>query len=73
MLSLILVILIIVGFFRLTGFMFRIAGRLLGAIFSVLGWLIIAALAVALFGIALYALPVILIIGAAALAAAFMH
>ncbi len=70
MLSLIFVILIIVGLFKLTGLMFRIVGHLIGAILSIFGWLILAGLAVTLFGLAMYALPVILGIGVVSLIAA---
>jgi hypothetical protein len=69
MLSLIFVILIMVGLFKLTGLMFRIAGHLIGAILGIFGWLILAGLAVTLFGLALYALPVILGIGVVSLIA----
>jgi len=67
MLSLLIVILTIVILFKLTGFAFHIAGALLGGIFSVLGWLILAVLAVSAFGLALFIVPVILIAGVIAL------
>lgn len=67
MLTLFIVILFIVGLFKFTGFIFRIAGRLLGGILGIIGWLILGGIAVSLLGLAIYALPVILIIGIIAL------
>lgn len=67
MLSLILVIACVIGLFRLTGFLLHMAGRLLGIFLSAIGWLILAGLAVTLFGAAMAVLPVILIAGVIAL------
>lgn len=67
MLTLFIVILFIVGLFKLTGFIFHIAGRLLGGILGIIGWLILGGIAVSILGLAIYALPVILIIGIIAL------
>lgn len=67
MLTLIIVILFIVGLFKLTGFVFHIAGKLLGGILGIIGWLILGGIAVTLLGLAVYALPIILIIGIVAL------
>lgn len=67
MLSLILVIACVIGLFRLTGFLLHMAGRLLGIFLSAIGWLILAGLAVTLFGAAMAILPVVLISGVIAL------
>ena len=64
MLSLIIVILMMVILFKLTGFAFHIAGKILGGILGIIGWLILAGLAVMFF------IPVILIGGVIALIAA---
>ncbi|MCC6094182.1 MAG: hypothetical protein LIV24_04035 [Eubacterium sp.] len=63
MFSLIIVILMVIALFKLTGFVFHIIGKLLGGIFGILGWLILGGLAVTVFGLAFFVLPIILIIG----------
>ena len=65
MLSLLIVILVMV-----TGFLFHIAGKLLGGIFGIIGWLILGGLAISVFGLALFVFPIILIVGIVALAVA---
>ncbi len=70
MVSLLIVILMIAALFKITIFMFHIAGKILGAILGIAGWLILGGLAVTAFGLALIALPVILIIGIIAIMAA---
>ncbi|WP_044959847.1 hypothetical protein [Shuttleworthella sp. MSX8B] len=67
MAGLLLVVLLMVVLFKATGFAFRIAGKILGGIISIAGYLILAGIAVTVFGIAMVVLPVILIIGGAAL------
>lgn len=67
MLSLILVIACMIGLFKLTGFVLHVAGRILGIFLGVIGWLILAGLAVTLFGAAMTVLPVIVIVGVIAL------
>ncbi|MGN0193787.1 MAG: hypothetical protein ACI39G_01555 [Pseudoramibacter sp.] len=66
MLTLCFVILFTVILFRLTGVFFQIAGGVLGFVLSLLGWVILGAIAVGLLGLAVYFLPVILVIGAIA-------
>ena len=51
MLSLLIVILVMVVLFKVTGFMFHIAGKLLGGIFGIIGWLILGGLAISVFGL----------------------
>lgn len=70
MLSLLILILFVVGLFKLTGFIFRIVGRILGGILGIIGWLILGGIAVGLLGMAVSVLPIILLIGVAALIAA---
>ncbi|MGN0361533.1 MAG: hypothetical protein ACI4ET_01700 [Bilifractor sp.] len=67
MFSLIIVILMVVALFKLTGFIFHIIGKLLGGIFGIIGWLILGGLAVSVFGLALFVLPIILIVGCIAI------
>lgn len=62
MLTIIICIILLVAMFKLTGFFLKICGKLIGAIFSVIGYMIIAAIAGV--GITVIAIPVILIIGA---------
>ena len=61
MLSLIMFIIFMVLLFKLTGFLFKVAGKLIGAVFSFVGWLILGALAISAFGLAIVIIPVILI------------
>ena len=70
MLSFLVLILIMIGLFKLTGLFFRAAGTLLGWILGGIGWLILAGLAVTVLGLALIAVPVVLIVGCTALIAA---
>lgn len=67
MLNLILTILFIVFLFKITGLVFHVIGTVLGWIFGILGWLFLAGLAVSLFSLSLIAVPVILVVGVAAL------
>ncbi len=63
MLSLLFVILLVIILFKVTGLVFHVIGTLLGWIFGILGWLLLAVLGVTVFGLALAAVPVILVIG----------
>lgn len=67
MLSFLIVILVMVVLFKVTGFMFHIAGKLFGGILGIIGWLILGGLAISVFGLALFVLPIILIVGIVAL------
>lgn len=67
MLSLLALIFIVVGLFKLTGVVFHAAGKILGGVLGIIGWMILAGLAVTLFGLALYAIPIVLVIGVIAL------
>ena len=69
MLSFLVLILIMIGLFKLTGLFFRAVGTLLGWILGGIGWLILAVLAISVIGLAVYVLPIILIIGLIALIA----
>jgi hypothetical protein len=70
MLSLILIILFAVVLFKITIFLFRILGKVLGWILGIFGWLFLAGLAVTVFGLAAIAAPILLIAGGAALISA---
>ena len=70
MLSLLIVILVMVVLFKVTGLLFHIAGKLLAGIFGIIGWLILGGLAISVFGLALFVFPIILIVGIVALAVA---
>ncbi|MCI1305720.1 MAG: hypothetical protein LKG40_05790 [Lachnospiraceae bacterium] len=67
MLSFLILILFVIGLFKLTGVILHIAGKILGGLLGIIGWVILGTLAVTLFGLALYALPVVLVIGLIAL------
>ena len=62
-LSLLVVIGILALMFKVTGFFFRVCGKLLGFVFSGIGYLFLGGLAVGVFGIALFIIPVIFIVG----------
>lgn len=68
MLTLLVLIFILWLFFNITGFAFRIAGRVLGFFLSLIGYVILGILAVSALGFAVYVLPVFLLIGIGALA-----
>lgn len=51
--------------FKVCGFFLKIFGKILGGIFSIIGYLLIGILAVSVFGIAVAVLPVILVVGVA--------
>ena len=70
MLSILALIFIMIGLFKLTGLFFRAVGTLLGWIFGGIGWLILVGLAVTVFGLALIVVPAVLVIGLVALIAA---
>lgn len=63
MFGLLFIILLLVLSFKATLFILRLAGSLLGVIFSVAGYALIGFLAVGVFSLGLIALPVILIVG----------
>lgn len=58
-------ILILVGVlalaFKLTGWAFRICGKILGFIFSIIGYILIGVLGVSIIGTALIVIPLVLI------------
>ncbi len=67
LISLLIVIVLMVALFKVTVFIFRAAGKLLGGILGIIGWLILGGIAVTIFGFALIVLPIILIVGIVAL------
>lgn len=60
--GILLTILLLFLFFKFTGFLFRISGRVLGAIFSLIGYAVIGMIVVSLLGIVFF-FPLILLIG----------
>ena len=70
MLSILVLIILIIGLFKLTVFSFKVVGTLLGWLIGGIGWLVLAGLAVTVLGLALVAIPAILVIGGIALIAA---
>ena len=61
--SMIVVILLMVLMFKLTLFTFRVVGKVIGWIWGILGWLIVAFFAVTVCGLTVIFLPIILIVG----------
>jgi len=70
MFSLLIVIGMLVLLFKITGFIFCIFGKILGIIFGALGYIILALLAVGVFGIAFFIIPVIAVAGIIAIISA---
>lgn len=70
MLSLLIMILIMAGLFKFTGLLFHIVGKVFGGILGIIGWLILGVIAVSILGLALYIVPIVLIVGVVALVAA---
>lgn len=65
MLGWIIVIGLVILSFKICGFVLKLCGKLLGGIFSIIGYFLIGVLGVAGFGIAFVAIPIILVIGIA--------
>jgi hypothetical protein len=63
MLSLFIIILIAAVLFKFTGFLFSAIGHILGGILGFLFWIFLAWLAIFVFGMAIFSLPIILIVG----------
>lgn len=59
----VLTILALVILFKITGFVFKITSKLIGAIFSVIVFGIVAAIVVPVLGLALFMIPVALVFG----------
>lgn len=68
MVTLLVVIFLLWLFFTITGFAFRIAGKLFGFILDIIGYLILGILAVSVLGFVVYAIPIFLLIGIAGIA-----
>ncbi|MBO4374337.1 MAG: hypothetical protein J5829_04440 [Lachnospiraceae bacterium] len=68
--SIIVFIIMMVILFKLTGFLFKIAGKLIGAIFSFVGWLVLGVLAICATGLAFIIVPVVVIACVASIASA---
>jgi len=69
MLSILFTIFLLWAAFKVTGFIFDICGKLIGGIVGLIGYLFIAVLAIAGFGLALAFIPVIIIVGIIAIIA----
>jgi len=61
--GILLTILFLFLFFKFTGFLFRISGRIIGTILSLVGYAVIGMIVISLLGIAFRILPLILLIG----------
>lgn len=59
----VLTILALVILFKITGFVFKITSKLIGAIFSVIVFGVVAAIVVPILGLALFMIPVALVFG----------
>ena len=59
--SLIVFIIMTVILFKLTGFLFKVAGKLIGAVFSFIGWTVLGVLAICATGLAFIIIPLIVI------------
>jgi len=64
--GILLTILLLFLFFKFTGFLFRISGRVLGAVFSLIGYAVIGMIVVSLLGMVFF-FPLILLIGIVAI------
>ncbi len=63
MINALVIILVMYLLFKATGFMFGIMGKVFGGILGLIGYAILGVLAVSVFGLALFAIPIILVIG----------
>ncbi len=69
MMEILALILMLFVLFKITGFFFHIAGKVLGCIFGIIGYVLLGIVYVTVFGVAMVFLPVILLIGIAGIAA----
>ncbi len=60
--GILLTILFVVLFFKLTGLFFRVCGKLLGIAFSLFGYALIGMLAIAVLGVAVNAIPILALV-----------
>ena len=60
MLSFLFLILVLVGMFKMTGFMLGLGFKVVGLIFSLIGYLIVGALSIAMIGMAAFVVPFVL-------------
>ena len=65
--GILLTILFVILFFKLTGLFFRVCGKLLGIILSLFGYAFIGMLAIAVLGVAMNALPILALVCIAAI------
>lgn len=61
--SILFVILMMVLMFKITVFTFKVVGKVMGWVLGIVGWLILAVLAVTAFGLTIIALPIIFVVG----------
>ena len=61
--GIIFTILMVCFLFKICGWMLKLCGKILGAAFSIVGYLIVGIVAVAGFGVAIMVIPIVLIIG----------
>lgn len=66
LISIIITVLLFAGIFKLTGWLLRIVGKIFGAVLGVIGYTVLGFLAIGAFGLAIIALPIILVAGIAA-------
>lgn len=62
MFGFIVMILVLAAMFKLTGFMLGLGFKIVGLIFSLIGYVISAALMIAMFGMAALVIPAVLIV-----------
>lgn len=63
MMEIIILVLMMFVLFKVTGFLFSIVGKVLGLVFGIIGYVLIGVLSVAAFGMAIFFLPIIVILG----------
>lgn len=67
MISTLIIVALVFALFKGCGFVLGVCGKLIGILFSMIGYVIIAAIAVALFHMALIIVPIILVAGVVAI------
>ena len=68
--GILLTILFVVVFFKLTGLFLRVCGKLLGIVLSLFGYVLIGMLAIAALGVAMNAIPILALVCIGAIIAA---
>lgn len=72
MLSLLMIIIVLIAFFKITGVLTHIAGKILGVALGIIVWLFLGGIIITVLELTISVLPIFLVIGGAAVMRALM-